>query len=538
MASPPHKFLFLSMKSCRILAPLGALLIFLKLAAHQLHLPGPHYDEAVEIIPAMQLLLGQPVEAFRGAGIWLGGRLFPIMVVDYIGALNTYLTLPLFAALDVSVFAMRLMPIFVALVTLALTYRLGRELADERVALAALYLLAVNPSFVFWSRQGIFVTSITAPILLALVLCWLRWHQGRGNRYLYAAAFLGGLGLYAKFLFLWGIVALGASHLLLTRREGLLRLAREMRQPWLLLTLFLCFLAGIWPLILFNIQTGGTIATFMGNALSSYYGVNNLAFWANLRARLEGFTALVEGSHFWYLGGAFANRLYPLYLAASLVLAVIPRRRTDKGTASLSLRLLPFLMLALVILQSCFTISALWITHYALIVPLIPLAVAVGWMRWDKRVAAMALLLLGAFDVNVDLHYHIALAHTGGHSAHSDAIYDLSGYLLIANQRQPLAMDWGIKAPVQLLTKGRINPLEVFGYEWEADEAFKERIKPFFSDPAKLYIFRSPEDAVFKRWEAFQEAVEEEGKKAVLKATIRERSGRPLFLVYEVKGGP
>ena len=514
--------------------PLGAFVIFLAMALYQLHLPGPHYDEAVEVVPAMQLLLGQPVEAFRGAGLHVGGVLLPVMAVDYIGALNTYLTLPFFAALGVSVFAMRLMPVFVACLALALTYRVGEDLLGEPLALAALYLLAVNPSFVFWNRQGIFVTSITEPILLGLVLCWLRWHRGRGRGYFYGASFLAGLGLYAKFLFLWGIVALLVGYLALTGREGVRRMWGELKRARSGVFALGCFLLGIWPLILFNVQTGGTIATFTSNALSSYYGVNNLAFWHNLRARLEGFTALLEGNHFWYLGGVFANRLYPGYLLAAAAIAVVAWWRERNSPASRRFYLLPFLMLGAVVLQSCFTISALWITHYALVVPLVPLATMAGWLKLDRRVALAVLLILIGVDAYVDVSYHLALRRTGGHSAHSDGIYDLAGYLLIVNQRHPLAADWGIKAPVQLLTKGLINPVEVFGYEWEADEDFKKRIRPFLSDPDRLYIFRSPEDSVFKRWEAFQEVVEEQGKRPVLKITIRERSGRPLFLVYGV----
>ena len=58
------------------------LAVFLALAFYQLDLPGLHYDEAKEAgLPALQLLLGLPVEAFRGAGIWMGDRLIPLMVV-------------------------------------------------------------------------------------------------------------------------------------------------------------------------------------------------------------------------------------------------------------------------------------------------------------------------------------------------------------------------------------------------------------------------------------------------------------------------
>jgi 4-amino-4-deoxy-L-arabinose transferase-like glycosyltransferase len=121
------------------------------------------------------------------------------------------LLLPFFALLGSDVFALRLMPIVFAALTLFLTYLLTQQLFNKRVAVITYLLLAVNPSFIFWSRQGVFVTSITAMIAVASLLCWLRWYREQRTRYLYMATYLFGLGLYAKLLFLWVIVALGAT---------------------------------------------------------------------------------------------------------------------------------------------------------------------------------------------------------------------------------------------------------------------------------------------------------------------------------------
>ena len=69
-------------------------------------------------------------------------------------------------------------------------------------------LLAVNPAFIFWSRQGIFVTNLTALIFMASLLTGLRWWELRRPRDLWLTAFLWGLGIYAKLLFVWAIGAM------------------------------------------------------------------------------------------------------------------------------------------------------------------------------------------------------------------------------------------------------------------------------------------------------------------------------------------
>ena len=82
----------------RRMALLLAVLLYLALTLAQLSLPGLHYDEAKEAgLNAMEMLQRQDVHAFRSAGLQIGPVFLPLMVQDYIGALNVYLALPLLA---------------------------------------------------------------------------------------------------------------------------------------------------------------------------------------------------------------------------------------------------------------------------------------------------------------------------------------------------------------------------------------------------------------------------------------------------------
>ncbi len=96
----------------------GLVIIYLALSLYQINLPGLHYDEAFEAVPALQLLRGQPVPAFRNSGLLINGQLFPWMTQDYIGAVNTYLAIPFIAALGPTPAALRVMSILVGLATL------------------------------------------------------------------------------------------------------------------------------------------------------------------------------------------------------------------------------------------------------------------------------------------------------------------------------------------------------------------------------------------------------------------------------------
>ena len=186
-----------------------ALCLFLGFGAYQLHLPGLHYDEAKEAgLNVMELLTGRPITAFRDAALQVGPLRLPLMVQDYIGALNVALALPFLAIGGVNVVALRWLSLLTGALTLVVTWRVAWRLGGPVAAAATALLLAVNPAFIFWSRQGIFVTNLTALIFMTSLLTGLRWWELRRPRDLWLTAFLWGLGIYAKLLFVWAIGAM------------------------------------------------------------------------------------------------------------------------------------------------------------------------------------------------------------------------------------------------------------------------------------------------------------------------------------------
>lgn len=520
-----------------------ALILFVGLATYQLALPGLHYDEAFEAVPTVQLLLNQPVTSFRDNGIWLGGRLFPLMTQDYIGAINTYAAIPFFLLLGINPISLRIMAIVIGLLTLWLTYRLAHLLYGPLVAALAALLLAVNPTFVFWSRQGVFVTSATAAIGLGAVLMWSRWWQTGARRHAMAGAFLLGLGLYAKFLFLWLIAALGFALIILNLHRWQEFSKRLLRVPigWSVLA----FALGCAPLIIYNLQTGGTFRNVGNNLITSYYGTNNLAFVPNFLERLKQFVAVLTGSHFWYLGGTYVNwTLFFLFLAAlgiAVGALVIGKKRDETRRV-----VFPFLVIGGMIIASCATLSALWVTHFAILVPwpAMAIAAAVGLLVRRQRlhvaqsrsklvlILALVLVTVSWFsDVVNDLRYHQALSVSGGLGAHSDAVEDLARWLA-ADERggaTAVAMDWGIAAPVTFLTLGEVTPVEAFGYDWETDADFTARLERFIDEPGSLYLWRAPDEIIFDRSDDFRRLYEPRDLEEDILEAFYERSGRPVL---------
>lgn len=576
-----------------------AVLLYLALTLPQLHLPGLHYDEAKEAgLNAMEMLLRQDVHAFRSAGVQVGSLFFPLMVQDYIGALNVYLGLPLLAIVGVTVPALRLVGVLCGLGTLLLARGLGDELASlvrqppaganetqtrdgapgvGWIGTLAALLLAVSPAFVFWSRQGIFVTNVVVTLAVAVVWTGLRWLRTGRPAALYVMAFLAGLGLWAKLLFVWVLGAMAGVLLagwLLGRLAkvdfGLNAAAQPSRSRLRSIVIAaLLFAAALTPLLLYNQQTAGTFRSVFGNLGQSYYGVQNAAFVDNLAVRLEQVVTLLRGDFLWYLGGPFANGLAPALAGGILAIALIATLidgRARRNRVALPVLLLALFFVVLLVVQSSFTVSGLFITHYAILQPfvvlLVALAASCGWRvaasRWQASqpgmavstrrpfawLAAMAVIVFAlglwfAVDLTTTVRYHAALAQNGGQVTHSDAIYRLAAWLDEHAVKQPVALDWGIDAPVRYLTENRVEPVEIFGYDRldAPDPGFEQRAAQFLADPTRLYILRMPEDTVFAgRREALEALAARLGTQLAVVEAFYDRSGKTMFVLVGAGG--
>lgn len=570
--------------------------LFLSLAAHQLGLPGLHYDEAREAgVNAMELLHRAPVTAFRGATVSLFGTELPLMVQDYIGALNVYLALPLLAITGIGVPNLRLLPLLLAVLGLLVLERTISEwlaLRDRNpahtapiapAALACLTLLAASPSFVFWQRQGIFITNATFPFTFACMwqsILWLRRGQARN---LILAALCAGFALYAKLLAAWIILPFSlacAGWWLWQRRSSPHQSRRKrtsFRHPRVLFPLAaLAFLLPLTPFFLFNLQTGGTLSSLSQNFGSSYYGVNNAAILSNAIVRWQQLIQTLTGSHFWYLGAVHQSPLAP-WLALALPAAALARPTGRRMVGP------PLVLLIMAFAASLFTISDLFVTHYAL---LHPLAIAVasitlcelwrslasneraeaektgshdgqGW-HWTvirhsllrrpplhhlTQVPALRLLLallVSAcllLDLQATSAYHAALSRSGGLVDHSDATYHLAFDLRFGGLGSPIVLDWGLEAPIRFLSAGTVSPIEIFGYAslLQPDDSFALRLETYLDNPNNIYLLRSPGNELFQgRRAEFERLINARNGRLQREQVYAQRDGTPLYERWRV----
>ena len=551
------------MRCALILAPVTLFLLF---ATPNLDRPGLHYDEALEGgLPAVQLLNNQPGSPLNGVALRLGGRTLPLMVQNHIGAAQVYAAVPFIRVFGSSAPALRAMGVVTGGVTIVALYLFMAQVYGRLAAFAASLWLATFASWIFWSRQGVFVTAL-APCFAMCAFAAGAWGRRSGSLVAIALAGLfAGLAIYSKLSAQWllnGMIAwwaLSAVIAALRRRRmvvpagGIVAGALGNRPrvgaswSWRAVAVgLLGLLLGMWPLLLYNLRTGGaTLRTVRNSAASTYLGQDNTAVLRNLEVRLaQAADVLRSGDHLWYLGGSFPNSVALIsVLVALLALIVGCVIRRGRGWRS---RLLPPFLALMVILQSCFTISALWPTHYAIAAPLPAMifGVAVGeihrLLRSFRRggrslangVAAALIAVVCVTQALTSWRYLQVVSTTGGLSFHSSSIYALGDFL--ARRPEPVvALDWGLAAQVGYLTGGR-NQVEEF-YSYEPDRAqWSEQLRGRF-DRDELYITHATNQEAFPHREAFLQAVAASGRWAERVETFTGANGWAEIELWRVR---
>jgi hypothetical protein len=200
-------------------------------------------------------------------------------------------------------------------------------------------------------------------------------------------------------------------------------------------------------------------------------------------------------------------------------------------------------LLAVIVAESAFTVSGIWATHLYILYPLPQVILALGlvlaaeavgrrpWLQWVIIGVVLAAGLLA--NVRTDVAYHAAVQRSGGLSRFSDAVYELADWLEAQGDRPVYALDWGIAKNVYVLTRGRVAPVEVFGYAGGSPEALDRRLEQVLSDRGALYILHSREDTVFELYEQFTAAAGRVGVRPRIIEAFMDRSGAPVYVMWD-----
>ncbi|MEO8051270.1 MAG: glycosyltransferase family 39 protein [Acidobacteriota bacterium] len=501
------------------------LLVGLALLALQIFFlrgPGIEEDEA--------LFVGPFVDNAPALYEWHVGHFrIPVMTMDYIGALKSWLYWPIFRLWAPNVWSMRLPVCLLSVLTLLLFADVVRRVAGTRVALAAAVFLATDAIFIL-----INVFDMTVCLLLLGAVAFLnflqRFEASGKPRFLGAAFLVAGLTLWYKAIFIFPLVAM------------LLALAIAYRAAvWRSVTVrnaavaAVSIAAGAAPLIAFNWERRGATVQASG-ALPSVPALEKLVM---LEHTLDG-----RAFEHYMFRSSFGEKI-PLIGGPLGDLVIRWYRESNFGPGSALLPALVLALVALPFLRRSVQFPALvfsWVAlaaaygamfvfrdagagphHTVLLYPAPHFIVAASAAAWAERYlrggAAFVMFCVALTASNAWLLVHYAhAARVNGFSVYwSDGVERLAEVL--ATQKLPVAvLDWGIHNGVQIEARNAVT---------FTDSPPRENV--LYVTHCDGYVIDQPRTA------QFQEQLAVSGLRMTANRVVADKKGHLVYCLFQLE---
>ena len=192
-------------------------------------------------------------------GVKIGGHRIPLMLISYLGALKSWVYAPIFRFWKPSPASTRVPVILIGGATVWLFWGLLGRILGLREAIIGAILLTFDPLFLITTCFDWGPVVLQHLLLVAAVLCLVRFHQENQDRYLAGGFFLLGLGLWDKALFGWILSGVTIATLIVFPKEVWKHFSFHN-----LAIASVAFCLGSAPLIVYNIRF--PLETFRANA--------------------------------------------------------------------------------------------------------------------------------------------------------------------------------------------------------------------------------------------------------------------------------
>jgi hypothetical protein len=441
-----------------------------------------------------EALVGSGV--FGRVGAWYSWRLvgheIPVMLLSYLGALKTWLYAPMFSIWNPSAVSLRLPTALLGAGTIALFWRLLKDVCGTNAAWVGAILLATDTSFL------LLTTIDFGPVALQLFL-------------------------------------------------------KTAALPRLVATAAVAFCAGAFPLIVYNIarpldtvrsnakvssfgllpKLGIVRDTMDGCILAGFYTASNTppqpgSLDRPLRRALAAVSAAPGTSPQNWSVWAFAGAI----LAFPAIWHTRARLPALFGLVSFAGG-----WIAMAVTSgagvAAHHVALLWPMHL-MVIAAVASSLASRFGNW---IPVCVTILLAMVGLRCTAGYFVALVRNGAAIRWTDAINPLTDYLKLARPQRVFVVDWGILETVNLLSEGSVPVL--FGdayYSAVPEPARLDAVRRNMVEPGTLFVSHTPE---YEQLRGSRAAVDNfagaAGYQREAVVTIPDRFGRPTFDIFRFK---
>lgn len=511
----------------RWLPPAFAAAVFALLSLALLPWPGVEDDEIFFSFPLYD----------KGAAIFrpqLFGHTIPLMVLSYLGALKTWIYLPIVSLVAPSRWSVRLPMVILGIGTVWLTWDWIRRIAGPRAAAFTVALLATDSIFILTNTFDWGPVAIQHVLLVGGLLALQVWRERGDQRWLALAFFLWGLGLWDKALMIWPLIALTVAAVCVYPGE-----IRRLLSLKAAVIATLALLLAALPLVWYNIAHRGETATS-----------NTHVSLASLPGNAEELKSVFEGDTLF--GVIAADVPGPIHRSPPGLIDALGSHRTRPYLFALALaaiawiflirrsegRILTFLAIACatIWLQMAVNTGTGGSAHHVILMWPLPcafigIALAGTSPRMPKPAAWAIAALVAWFTIANLLNtntYLAALIRNGSTPAWTDADERLAGAVSHYRDDPIVTVDWGYINGLRMFYAGQLHLIPITGET-------PERVADIVAQPNAIFIQHTDENQIFPGVnEKLRAAAAGLGYSEETLRIVHDDEGRAIFEIFRL----
>ena len=496
-----------------------------------LNQPGLCEDEAYHVDPILNILKNTPQSHLS---IKIFGHNVFILLNAWTGPVISLLFLPSLYFFGFNIYAIRLTRIFYGFATIILLYFFAKKYFNEKVAKIASFLMATFPYYIFMYRHGYLDDGILPTFLLASLLCFYSFYKKGKVSYLYLGSFFSGLGVTSKLNFLWFLMALSISIIVLKVRIIL-------NNKKCIVIALLIFAMTVSPFLVFNLlhpmSESHIIGILRDNLTITYLEHNNMAFYNNLKENLVQLKIIfnnITAEYYHNEAIAIPNPVYFylfIFVIIFYVLRFVIKRKSQNNNKKVKLLLL---VIIIMFFLKNYTVSILRIEHFVILLPLAILIIAnfIVWVfkRYHPILGYSMIFIITVFNI-ISIFDTYRLLHRERitsmyHSSHpSLAIYSLCNYLQNEDIYCPVSVAPRLDLSLKILSKGKVKPIT---FKTEGS------LNPFI-DSDNSYFIASLDPYNKHHFAYCKDLIEKYNKVIVIDKIFFKKTNEPEILVFKLK---
>lgn len=435
---------------------------------------GMHYDEVNRTNPIFPLLYENATD--NDQAIWsvkIGNKVIPMMYKEYISSIRTFVYAPSLILFENPLIALRTLYIVYFAIEMIVLYVFLRRI-DLKFSLLVTFLVMLNPLLYPEFKFG-FAYNFHIIFIIASSRLFIKYYKSSKLRYLFTGIFILTLGANFSFYFIWNIVAIAISSLIINFDEW--------KKVFLNINSIIIVLIsgslGLFNYVMYNLFNNfPTIRVLLNSIFNStdfqMDGIQSQGLFKEMIITLDKVDIMLGNNIL-----AFSI----LFLSMIIVWIIITYAKYKKLIVVSKYAYYPLLILI-------FTISLIIISpkprfpyHWLHISPFFEITFITGIIyisRLFKKTTISKYFITIMYAIVFVLFFSTSYTETKTDNANipidniSSSIYDLSDYIEGHNidGEDILFLEWGIDAQIYFLNRGEIliNRIYFIGKEKEEIE--------------------------------------------------------------------